>query len=194
MPIIVGLTGGIGSGKSTIAQIFVGMGIPVFNSDLKAKHILNNNTEVKELITKEFGAVYFNNKLDSVKLATLVFTDKEALDKLNKIVHPKVKDAFEEWVNQNSSAPILIKEAAILIESGAAKEMDQIISVSAPKNERVRRVIERDGVSETKVLARMANQLSDEERITFSNYIINNDGNELVIPQVVSIINQLKKD
>jgi len=118
-PLLVGITGGIGSGKSTISKIFMSLGIPVFNSDAVAKNSINTDKEVINQITKQFGAIYIDGKIDAVKLAQFVFNDKNALDKLNQIVHPKVRDAFKSWVDENSSSPLLIQEAAILIESGA---------------------------------------------------------------------------
>ena len=190
-PIVVGLTGGIGSGKSTVAKVFESLNVPVFNSDLEAKNIINNDEVVIHAITEVFGDIYQNGELDKVKMAAIVFNDSLALEKLNKIVHPKVAEYFEQWVTTNKDAPVLIKEAAILIESGAYHHMDKIILVTAPKSIRIKRVINRDDVTEEKVVGRMNSQLSDEEKLSFSDFIIVNDDKQLVIPQVLVVYKQL---
>ena len=190
-PVLVGLTGGIGSGKSTVAKVFETLGVPIFNSDLIAKSIVNNDAEVISKIVAEFGAIYLDGELDKVKMATIVFNDKTALEKLNKIVHPKVALYFENWVEQNASAEILIKEAAILIESGAYKQMDKIVLVTAPEALRLERVVNRDNTTGQKVKDRIAAQLSDEKRAVFADYTIDNGGSELVIPQVLEVYKML---
>jgi len=192
-PILVGLTGGIGSGKSTVAKIFNSLGVPIFNSDAVAKEIINHDVDVIKQIKAEFGEIYDSKKLNAKKMAQIVFKDKKELEKLNSIIHPKVKEHFEHWINENSNSPILIKEAAILIESEAYKEMDKIILVIAPVEERIRRVMERDHVLSEQVGARLEVQLSDEEKQKYAQFIITNDGKELVIPQVLKVYNQLKK-
>ena len=190
-PIIIGLTGGIGSGKSTIAEIFTTLEIPVFNSDLEAKK-LYFHPEVKQQIIKRFGNVYNEqHQLDKKALANIVFNDEDKLQQLNNIIHPAVKKLFETWVNKNNHAPILIKETAILIESGAAKQVDRIIVVTAPKEERIRRVMQRDNVSEKEVVARMNKQLPEEKLIAQADFIIKNDNKQLVIPQVLNIVKEL---
>lgn len=190
-PIIIGLTGGIGSGKSTIAEIFTTLKIPVFNSDQEAKK-LYSLPEVKQQIIERFGNVYTEqNHLDKKALGSIVFNNDEKLQQLNNIIHPVVKTLFENWVTKNNQASILIKEAAILIESGAAKQVDKIIVVTAPKKERVKRVMQRDNVSEKEVIARMSKQLPEEELIAQADFIIKNDNQHLVIPQVLDIIKKL---
>ncbi|NQX99320.1 MAG: dephospho-CoA kinase [Flavobacteriales bacterium] len=192
-PLLVGLTGGIGSGKSTIAKVFKALGVPVFNSDAIAKDIINNNREVVKQISAEFGAIYSNGKLDKVKLSGIVFNDKTALEKLNKIIHPKVSEYFEAWIGENKKASILIKEAAILIESGAYQQMDKIILVTASEMIRIQRVIQRDNTSEQKVKDRIKMQLSDKEKMTYVDFTIINDGEKLVIPQVLEVYKRLKR-
>ncbi|MBL4594921.1 MAG: dephospho-CoA kinase [Flavobacteriales bacterium] len=192
-PLLVGLTGGIGSGKSTVAKVFESLSVPVFNSDTVAKSIINNDEEVIAQVITTFGAIYENGKLNSNKMAEVVFNDKTALKKLNNIIHPKVADYFKRWVEENASSPILIKEAAILIESGAYQQMDKIILVTAPEEIRIERVVQRDNVSEDKVKGRMQAQLSDEEKLTYADFTIDNGGKELIIPQVMEIYNQIKK-
>ena len=189
--IIIGLTGGIGSGKSTIAEIFTTLKIPVFNSDLEAKQ-LYYHPEVKQQIITLFGNVYNSeNQLDKKALANIVFNNDKKLQQLNNIIHPTVKKLFDTWVNKNNHAPILIKEAAILIESGAAKQVDKIIVVTAPKKERIKRVMQRDNVSEKEVVARMSKQLPEEKLIAQADFIIKNDNKQLVIPQVLEILKKL---
>jgi dephospho-CoA kinase len=190
-PLIVGLTGGIGSGKSTVAKVFQSLGVPIFNSDLEAKYIINNDVEVIRAITLEFGNVYENGKLNRIKMAEVVFNDKNALEKLNKIVHPKVAEYFENWVLENNDSSILIKEAAILIESGAYKKIDKIVLVTAPTTIRIQRVVNRDNISKEKVKERMNAQLSDKEKLSYADFFIINDDIQLVIPQVLAAYNKL---
>ena len=190
-PLIVGLTGGIGSGKSTVAKVFQSLGVPIFNSDLEAKYIINNDVEVIRAITLEFGNVYENGKLNRIKMAEVVFNDKNALEKLNKIVHPKVAEYFENWVLANNDSSILIKEAAILIESGAYKKIDKIVLVTAPTTIRIQRVVNRDNISKEKVKERMNAQLSDKEKLSYADFFIINDDIQLVIPQVLAAYNKL---
>ena len=190
-PLLIGLTGGIGSGKSTVAKVFISLDIPVFNSDVEAKKIINNDSDVVDAIKDEFGEVYINGILDSKKIAEIVFNDKNALVKLNDIVHPKVKDAFEQWVNNNMDKNILIKEAAILFETGGYKELDKTILITAPEKIRIQRVVNRDGVGLLDVQRRIDSQLSDEKKIELSDYVINNDIDQLVIPQVLKIFKLL---
>ena len=191
-PLLVGLTGGIGSGKTTVAKVFITMGVPVFNSDNIAKEIVNTDKGVVKAIKGLFGNVYSNNKLDAKKVASIVFNDKEALNKLNKIVHPKVAEQFNKWVKENQDAPILIKEAAILIESGAYQQMDKIVLVTARKDVRIKRVVKRDNVTSKKVEERMSKQLSDAEKLSYADFAIDNGDGKLVIPQVLKIMEEIK--
>jgi len=192
-PVLVGLTGGIGSGKSTVAKVFESIGVPVFYSDKVAKGIINNDIEVVSKVVAAFGDVYLDRELDKVKMAAIVFNNKSALETLNKIVHPKVAIYFENWVDQHKTAPILIKEAAILIESGAYKQMDELVLVTASETLRVKRVVKRDNTTEQKVKERIAAQLSDKERAVFADYTIDNGGGKLVIPQVLAIYKRLTR-
>ncbi|MBW6483722.1 MAG: dephospho-CoA kinase [Vicingaceae bacterium] len=187
----IGLTGGIGSGKSTVAQIFETLGIPVFNSDIEAKKLLLFNDEVKKLVKAKFESAFENNQLNKTKLAQLVFNDKTALNQLNQIIHPAVKKIFLHWVEANKTAPFVIKEAAILIETELHKELDKLILVTAPTSLRIQRVIARDGITEQEVFERINNQLSDEKKIPFADFVIQNDDETLVIPQVMKIYDSL---
>ena len=171
---IIGLTGGIGSGKTTIANYFKELGIPVYIADDEARKI-SEFPEVVQAIKAVFGNEVFNNeKLDRVKVAEIVFNNQTKLKQLNEIIHPAVKKHFENWVLQHSNFPIVVKEAAILFESGSYKDCDIVISVIAPLETRIQRVIQRDGVTRDDVLKRIKNQWTDEERISKSQYVIEN--------------------
>lgn len=191
-PVKIGLTGGIGSGKSTIAKIFKSLGVPVFNSDLEAKNIINNDADTVELITNEFGDVYLNGVLDSKKMAAIVFNDDKALSRLNAIVHPRVKETFENWVSNNENEEVLIKEAAILFEIGAYKELDSTILVVAPEKLKLKRVVSRDKSTEEEVRKRMSNQLPDEDKIKLADFVIYNNEEKMLIPQVIKCLYDLK--
>lgn len=193
-PLLVGLTGGIGSGKSTIAKIFNALGVKVYNSDIEAKNIVNTDIESISLIKNKFGEdIYENGLLDTKKLAQLVFNNKTALEELNAIVHPKVKQHFEHWVQCNATEKILVKEAAILIESGAYKGLNKIVLVTAPEELKIKRVLARDKSSENDIRKKMATQLRDSEKEKYADYVIINNEKDLVIPQVLNIYNELNK-
>ncbi len=192
---IVGITGGIGSGKSVVGEILTTLGYPVFNSDIEAKNILQSDAEVKASIIAKFGDdSFFKGKPNRKFIAEKVFSDKENLAFLNALIHPAVKRKFSEWKETNKVHSILFKEAAILIETGAYKELDKLILVVADEEIRIERVMQRDQVTREKVLERMRNQLSDAEKKKHADFILNNNGEESVIKQVVSILNQLGED
>ncbi|CAM3277879.1 dephospho-CoA kinase [Empedobacter stercoris] len=175
-PFVVGITGGIGSGKSTAAKFFEELGIPVYNSDTRAKLIQNENSEVKAKIIAAFGEeTYDENGLNKAYLSKQVFQDNEKLKVLNSIVHPAVFKDFEAW-KIAQKADIIMKEAAILIESGSYKDCDLVISVMVDKEKRIARTMERDGLTREDILARINHQISDEERIAKSDFIIDNNG------------------
>ncbi|MFV0218593.1 MULTISPECIES: dephospho-CoA kinase [Empedobacter] len=175
-PFVAGITGGIGSGKSTAAKFFEELGIPVYNSDTRAKTIQNENSEVKVKIIAAFGEEAYNeNGLNKPYLSKQVFQNNEKLKLLNSIVHPAVFQDFEDWKKAQKS-DIVMKEAAILIESGSYKDCDVVISVVVDIETRIARTIERDGLSREEILARINNQISDEERIAKSDFIIDNNG------------------
>jgi dephospho-CoA kinase len=190
-PILVGITGGIGSGKSTVAKVFQSMGIPVFNSDVIAKDIVNTNEEVVSEIKNLLGDVYVNDKLNAPKVAEIVFKDKAVLQQLNTIIHPRVQDAFELWVKKNNNERIVMKEAAILVEVGAYKNLDKLVLVISDEQTKVKRVMLRDGVSEEAVKKKMQNQLSDEEKKPFADYVIQNNDSDMIIPQVLNLLEEL---
>lgn len=185
----IGITGGIGSGKTTVAKVFEQLGIPVYHADFWAKEILNTDPLVKQRITELFGSEVYgaDGKADRKKIADIVFNDKEKLNELNSVIHPAVRMHGEQWLKQFADKPYILKEAAILFESGGNKDMDKVIMVSAPKEVRIERVMKRDKVTREEVEARMANQWPDEEKIKRSDFVVVNDGKLLVIPQVLQI-------
>lgn len=182
----VGLTGNIGSGKSLIAKIFETLQIPVFYADTEGKKIIDK-VEVRDKIVAIFGKeVIYDGKIVRPKLAEIVFNDKSSLDKLNRIIHPAVRNHFETWA-AIQQAPYVIYEAAILHESEHYKNMDKIILVKADEALRIQRVVQRDKVSEGQVRSRMQNQWPESKKEKLSQFMINNNGDELVIPQVLEI-------
>ena len=187
----VGITGGIGSGKSTVCRMFTVLGIPVFSSDIESKRILAEDPEVRRALISAFGEQVFTNEvLDRNALGALVFNDRAALERLNAIVHPAVRKAFAQWA-ELQDALYVINEAAILLETGAYKQLDHLIVVAAPERQRIAWVMRRDGVSEEQVRARMRNQTDDETRNAAAHSMIVNDGKTLVIPQVLAVHEQL---
>lgn len=183
----VGLTGGIGSGKTTIARIFETLGIPVYYADDAAKKLMNDNADLKKSILNHFGEdSYKNNELDRKYLAAIVFNDKEKLELLNSLTHPvTIKDA-EEWISKQTS-PYIIKEAALLFESGAAEHLDYVIGVYAPQHIRIKRVIERDGISSEEVMKRISRQMEEETKMKHCDFVITNNEQQFVIPQVLEL-------
>lgn len=170
----IGLTGGIGSGKSTIAQHFKTKGIPIYIADTEARLIMQD-AKVVAAIKNAFGtAVYENNQLVREKLASIVFNNPEKLQVLNAIVHPAVRLHFENWLQTQNEHPFIIYESAILFETGSYKDFDAIITVTAPKETRIKRVIKRDNTTAEQVSKRMEAQWTDEQRIEKSNFVIEN--------------------
>ncbi|GAA4028185.1 dephospho-CoA kinase [Flavobacterium cheonhonense] len=191
---IIGLTGGIGSGKTTVARYIAAQGIPVYIADEEAKKVMNT-PEVLSLVAKTFGdSVIEKGVINRQKLAQLVFNAPEKLQELNNIIHPKVKQDFENWVKKHHNHPFVIKEAAILFESGSYQFCDKIITVTAPENVRIQRVMQRDSVTEDQVLARMQNQWKEDEKIALSDYVIQNVNIEHTKIQVDNILKTLKKN
>ncbi|MDQ3100733.1 MAG: dephospho-CoA kinase [Bacteroidota bacterium] len=189
----IGLTGGIGSGKSVVAQILKVLGVAVFNSDHAARAMMEHDRELQQEIIDRFGEqIYPEGKLDRSSLASIVFNDPAALKDLNSIVHPAVRAKFNSWAGAQNS-PYSVMESAILAETGGHELFDQVIVVSAPEQLRITRVMQRDGVEEHSVHARMRNQSTEEERLAIADHVIKNDHTQLVIPQVLSIHEQLLK-
>lgn len=191
---IIGLTGGIGSGKSFIAALFKKLNIPVYNSDERAKELMVSDQKIVTQLQAKFGdSVIKNNQLDKKQIAAEIFQNKELLKWIESIVHPAVQKDFERWCFENKDVPFVLKEAAILIESGAYKQCDKIIVVTAPKEIRIERVMQRDGLNRQQVEARMQHQMAQEELTKHSHFIIVNDGVLDVEPKVELIYNQLAK-
>ena len=189
---IIGLTGGIGSGKTTVANYIKSLGFPVYIADEKAKKIMETK-KVIELVQNTFGKeVIADGKINRQQLAQLVFNNPDKLQKLNDIVHPIVKQNFNNWVKKHKNQPFVFKEAAILFESGSYKYCDSIITVTAPLEARLQRVIDRDKTNKEQVLDRMKNQWSEEKKIEKSDYIIHNISMEDTKNQVDNILKILK--
>lgn len=192
---IVGITGGIGSGKSVVCKVFEQLGIPVYEADSAAKLLYDKYPElkqsIKELVSED--AIDKNGNINKKKLAEIVFNDDEKLAVLNKLVHPLVKLDFKNWVESHKGFPYLIKEAAILFESGANKDCDIVITVVSPIELRVERVRQRDKKTKAEIEAIISRQLSEEELIKRSDFVIYNDEKQMVIPQVLKVHEGLSK-
>lgn len=189
---IIGLTGGIGSGKTTIARLFQAEGIPVYIADEEAKKILDLPETIQKIVSKFGSSIIFEGKIDRKKLSELVFNNKENLENLNAIIHPMVKVHFENWVQNNNSYPFVIKEAAILFESGSYKYCDKIITVTASENTRINRVVNRDATTIEAVQDRIKNQWTDAQRIEKSDFVIENENIDVAKKQFLKILKKLK--
>jgi dephospho-CoA kinase len=187
MVLKIGLTGGIGSGKSTVAKIFELLGIPVYYADTASKVLYHTNTTLIEAIKSHFGEdLYEGQQLNRAKLASLVFGNEEKLQLLNSLVHPLTIQDAENWMAKQT-APYLIKEAALLFEAGSAAGLDYIIGVHAPKHIRLKRVMDRDNSTRNDVLNRMQRQIDETIKMRLCDFVINNDEQNLVIPQVMQV-------
>ena len=183
----IGITGGIGSGKTYISNIFKSLGIPLFNSDIEAKILMNSSKKLISQIKKEFGEdIYTNENFNKEKLSSIVFSNSDKLQKLNSLVHPIVKEEFNNWCKKQTSSYV-IKEAAILFESKSHLGLDAVICVSAPLELRIKRLFKRDNSSEMEIKKRIDNQISQDEKAKLSDYIIVNDEKELLLPQIIKL-------
>ncbi len=191
----IGITGGIGSGKSTACAIFELLDVPVYYADDEAKKILEIDQTVKKSVIKLFGRDILNEqeRLDRKKISAIVFKDDKKLEQLNSIIHPAIAMHFTNWLKEYSSHKYILKEAAILFESDAYKQVDKAIVVVAPLELRIKRAMQRDNISPEQVKERMKYQISDEEKIKRSQFVIHNDEQQLLIPQVIAIHEQLSK-
>jgi dephospho-CoA kinase len=190
---IVGLTGGIGSGKSTIVAYIRSKGIPVYIADDQAKKIMDDPEIIKKVRGIFDENVIENEKLNRKKIAELVFSSPNLLKKLNEIIHPAVRENFDNWLKNNEKSNFIVKEAAILFESGSYKDCDKIILVTAPQDIRIERVMNRDKVSREQVLDRMKNQWDDAKKAEFSDYIIDNTDLSVSLKEVELILKELNK-
>ncbi|HKG67693.1 MAG TPA: dephospho-CoA kinase [Segetibacter sp.] len=187
----IGLTGGIGSGKSVVANIFKVLGIPVFDADTEAKLIMEKDEQLALSIQKLFGEeAYTDKKLNRKYLANIVFDDPDKLEQLNSLVHPAAILAANTWMNLQTT-PYVVKEAALLFESKSASQLDFIIGVYAQKTLRIKRVMERDNATAEKVVARMSRQIDEEEKMKLCDFIVVNNEEQLVIPQVLQLHEKL---
>lgn len=183
----IGLTGGIGCGKTTVAKIFELLGIPVYYTDTEAKRLMNEDDGLKKSLVASFGEdTFINGTLNRQYLATIVFNNPDKLQLLNAIVHPGTIAHAESWF-KNQSAPFVIKEAALMFESDAWKSVDKVIGVHAPEMLRIARVMKRDSVTEETVRLRMKNQMNEAEKMSRCDFIIHNDEQNLLIPQVIDV-------
>lgn len=188
---IIGLTGGIGCGKTTVAKVFATLGIPVFNADAVAKELMQNNPILKHKLIEEFGEhVFANGQLDRSYLAKIVFADTRQLERLNALVHPITIQAAKEWAAKQNT-PYVIKEAALVFESGSGEGLAGVIGVTAPLSLRMHRVMQRDNCTKQEVEKRMQNQISDTIKMKLCDWIIVNDDQVLVVPQVVALHEKL---
>jgi dephospho-CoA kinase len=189
----VGLTGGIGSGKSTVCEVLRVLGIPIFDADAAGKRLLAEDPALRQAVIERFGPnVYPDGRLDRKALAAIVFNDPNALADLNALVHPLVRKAFQVWMAAQQ-APYVVMESALLADTGGHAHFDQVIVVTAPEALRIARVMQRDGVGEEAVKARMRNQVSEEERLRIADHVVVNDGARLVVPQVLRIDRALRE-
>ncbi|MEC7005711.1 MAG: dephospho-CoA kinase [Bacteroidota bacterium] len=189
----VGITGGIGSGKSTVSRFFSELGVPVYDSDQRAKSLMQHDDSIIIKIKKEFGDdSYLNNVLNRSHIAEIVFKNELKLKQLNAIVHPVVRTDFNNWLSQNSNARFVIKEAAIMIESGAYKDLDKLIVVNANREQKIKWIKKRDHLLLEDIENRIQNQLSDKIRNQYADFIIeNNSSKKELKQQVLSIYNKL---
>lgn len=183
----IGLTGGIGSGKTAVATIFKVLGIPVFDADKEAKLLMHSNKELCLRIQNAFGALsYVNGKLNRAHLANIVFNDPAKLKELNALVHPVTIDAANSWMTAQTT-PYIIKEAALMFESGSSANLDYVIGVYAPQHMRIKRVMDRDNVTREQVLSRMIYQIGEGIKMKLCDFVLVNDEQQLLIPQVLKL-------
>ncbi len=193
MTLKIGITGGIGSGKTIVCEIFKLLGVPVFQADFVAGKLINSDAVIRsELISRYGNDIYqTDRKVNREKLAGIIFNDDAELEKVNKIIHPVVRNEFMNWV-KNQEAEYVIHEAAILFESGFYKMMDAVILVTAPEEMRIERVIKRNGLTRENVLSRIAKQWPDSEKRKFATFELINDNKSLLIPKIIEIDNKIK--
>ncbi|MGD9558017.1 MAG: dephospho-CoA kinase [Mangrovibacterium sp.] len=191
----IGITGGIGSGKSTICKFFSILGVPVFMADVEAKMLMNRSPLIRERLTTLFGQeIYGKDSFpDRRKLAEIIFHSPDLLKKVNEIIHPEVRNYFMQWV-QNQSAAYVVYEAAILFETGYYRMMDFTILVTAPEEERIRRVLAREETTEEDVKSRIQQQWPDQEKAKLADYVIQNNNEELILPQLIELDKKFRSD
>ena len=190
----VGITGGIGSGKTVVCRVFETLGIPVFYADGAGKFLMENDALVMNSIRLLFGEeIYMGGKLDRERVSSIVFRQPDKLKELNAIVHPAAQRYSLQWMQKQGNAPYVIKEAAIFFESGTYTEMDVMVGVTAPQQLRLLRATQRDGVSQEKIMQRMSFQMDEEEKMSRCDYVIHNDDTQPIIPQVLHTHQEILK-
>lgn len=191
----VGITGGIGSGKTTVCRVFELLGIPVFYADNVAKTIMQTDSQLKNEILNTFGPESYSvdGQLNRPYISSIVFKDQSQLNKLNALVHPAVFRAFDRWIAEQKDVPYILKEAALLYESESYKMCDLSILVISPESTRISRIKARDHISEEEIMLRMKRQFSDEQKMKLANHILINDENRLLIPQILDLHQQFLK-
>ena len=189
---VIGLTGGIGSGKSTVSRLFEAMGIPVYIADTESKRLTESSPVIKEKLTERFGMdLYAAGKLNKTLLSSLIFENENNRNFVNSVIHPEVWIDFERWKAQHTNSPVLIIETALLFETGYSETVDIAVTVAAPEELRISRLICREGWSRQEILSRIRSQFPEEEKILRSNYVIYNDDRQAVIPQVEKILKEI---
>lgn len=193
-PLKVGITGGIGSGKTIVCEILETMGYPVFYSDRVAKELMYSDSQLKSKLIDLIGAeAYIDGELNRPFIAQLVFSRPDLLAKINSLVHPRVREAFSQFAIANTDSKFVFNEAAILFETGAYKSFDAIILVTADEDLRIQRVMERDKITADQVKERMKNQWADKEKKKLTEFVVSNNANDLLVPQIENILAELQK-
>ena len=192
----IGITGGIGSGKSTVCEIFRLLGVPVFHADIEAKNLQNNDLNIKYRIKELFGEDVYtpDGILDRKKMAGIIFNDQKFLEAINGIIHPAVRNCFQKWCENYQKLPYVLYEAAILYESGFASDFDRNILVIAEERLRIERVIKRDQITEENIKERIKNQMPDIEKVKKTDFIIENNNQSLIIPQILKLDKLIRED
>lgn len=184
----LGVTGGIGSGKTLVCQVFEKLGVAVYNADSAARALMNSHPELRAGIVQMFGEeAYGDEGLNRSYLAGIVFGDSKKLSLLNQLVHPVVRQDFLNWAELQENSPYVVEEAAILFESGAHAFLDQSVLVYAPEELRIERVMKRDGMGREQVLKRMGHQMEEEEKLKLADHVLRNDGTRMLLPQVIAL-------
>lgn len=191
----LGITGGIGSGKSTVATLLKLNGVPIYNADAETKKLNDTSPIIRKQLEKHFGEdLYINNRLDKKKFANIIFNDTEKLNLANSIIHPEVLKHFTNWCEQHSNIPIVALEAAILFESNFHKYLHKVVTVYSPRDVRVKRVSERDKVSRDMIESRIKHQMAETEKIRMADYVIINDNQNSLIYQVENLLKDIKSN
>lgn len=189
----VGVTGGIGSGKTTVCRVFTVIGIPVFSADDEARVLMDSEEDIRKQVNQLAGSdMYTDGTLNRVEMARLIFNNREILQRMNKIIHPVITSRFLKW-EEKQDAPYVIFEAAILFETGTSKLLDKVITVTAPVDERIERVVNRNRLTREQVIERINNQSDDKMKISLSDYVISNRENDMIIPAILTIHEELLK-